>query len=210
MRLQTLKVLNYLDHPLTGPYFVVFVANWAYLRHYINLSMIASLLPPAEYTLRVPQFLITNLPTSVVPISIAAAKYTFVTGQFSTIGPYELNWETEQTKCFLANCISFSLLATLQAVNLFWFALILRILYRFLFGTAVKDDRSEEEGEGEIEDVQDAREQAKHVYGISNGEKPPGIELNGRPVNDGDDYFGAKDEEKEQVAVKSGVRSRRR
>ena len=204
-------MLNYLDHSLTGPYFVVFVANWAYLRHYINLKMIGSLLPPIEYTLRVPQFLTSNLPTSLLPVGLAAAKTTFTTGQFSTIGPYELDWETEQTKCFLANCISFGLLATLQAVNLFWFALILRILYRFLFGSAVKDDRSEEEGEAEIEDAQDARQQAKQVYGVANGKKPPEIELNGKPVEGGEDYFGVKEEEeKQKVPVKNGARSKRR
>ncbi|KAH7326426.1 TLC domain-containing protein [Stachybotrys elegans] len=37
------KVLNYLDHWSTGPYFFVFMCTWIYLRHYINLKIIWSL-----------------------------------------------------------------------------------------------------------------------------------------------------------------------
>ena len=33
------------------------------------------------------------------------------------IGPYELNWETEQYKCWIAQYITFGLLASLQAEN---------------------------------------------------------------------------------------------
>ncbi|CRK25219.1 hypothetical protein BN1723_013550, partial [Verticillium longisporum] len=62
--LATSKLLNYIDHPLTGPYFAVFMFVWIYLRHYINLRIIWSLLT-----------------------------------EFQTIGPFELNWATEQYKC---------------------------------------------------------------------------------------------------------------
>ena len=64
-----------------------------------------------------------------------------------------------------------------------------------------------------MEDAQDARQKAKEVYGVADGEKPlgtPGIELNGHPVEDGDEYFGVKKQEEEKVAVKSGIRGKRR
>ncbi|KAJ0166070.1 Sphingosine N-acyltransferase LAG1 [Colletotrichum tanaceti] len=64
---------------------------------------------------------------------------------FSTVGPYELNWETEQYKCPLSNTITFALLAALQALNLFWLGCLLRGAYRFVFLGVAKDDRSEDE-----------------------------------------------------------------
>ncbi|RDA91069.1 hypothetical protein CP533_3050, partial [Ophiocordyceps camponoti-saundersi (nom. inval.)] len=41
--LATSKVLNYIDHPLVGPYFFLFMCVWIYMRHYINLRIILSL-----------------------------------------------------------------------------------------------------------------------------------------------------------------------
>lgn len=70
-------------------------------------------------------------------------------GEFETIGPYELNWETQQYKCLLSQCITFGLLAALQAVNLFWYVLIIRIALRFLFKGDAKDTRSDDEEEEE-------------------------------------------------------------
>lgn len=46
--LATSKTLNYLDHALTGPYFVLFMLVWIYLRHVINLKIIWSLLTEFE------------------------------------------------------------------------------------------------------------------------------------------------------------------
>lgn len=40
---QTSKTLNYLDHPLTGPYYFTFMVVWIYLRHYLNLRILISL-----------------------------------------------------------------------------------------------------------------------------------------------------------------------
>ncbi len=40
---QTSKTLNYLDHPLTGPYYATFMGVWIYMRHYLNLRIIYSL-----------------------------------------------------------------------------------------------------------------------------------------------------------------------
>ncbi|KAL8371344.1 hypothetical protein RB595_001255 [Gaeumannomyces hyphopodioides] len=115
--LATAKLLNYIDHVLMGPYFVTFMGVWIYLRHYINLRIIWSLLT-----------------------------------EFKTIGPYELNWETEQYKCSLSQAISLSLLSSLQALNLFWLFFIVRIAYRFIFSDNVRDDRSEPD-ETEAEDA---------------------------------------------------------
>lgn len=108
---QAAKSLNYINNPLQGPMFGLCIVIWTYLRHYINLRILYSLLT-----------------------------------EFSTVGPYELNWETEQYKCLLSNVITFTLLAGLQAVNLFWLWCLMRNAYRFLFLGIAKDDRSEDEG----------------------------------------------------------------
>lgn len=66
--------------------------------------------------------------------------------EFSTVGPYQLNWDTEQYKCALSNIITFTLLAGLQTVNLYWLWCLMRNAYRFLVLGIAKDDRSEDEG----------------------------------------------------------------
>ncbi|KAL8959466.1 MAG: hypothetical protein Q9183_005630, partial [Haloplaca sp. 2 TL-2023] len=43
-----------------------------------------------------------------------------ITTTFTTVGPYVLNWETQQYKCWISQYITFSLLAALQAMNVFW------------------------------------------------------------------------------------------
>lgn len=73
--------------------------------------------------------------------------------EFKTVGPYELNWETQQYKCELAFYITFSLLASLQALNLFWWFFIVRIAYRFVVYQTADDDRSEAE-ESEPEEIE--------------------------------------------------------
>lgn len=73
--------------------------------------------------------------------------------EFRTVGPFELNWETQQYKCLLSQVITSSLLASLQALNLFWLFFIVRIAYRFVFNQGLEDDRSEaEEEEAEEEE----------------------------------------------------------
>ncbi|KAI0431391.1 TLC domain-containing protein [Xylaria sp. FL1042] len=42
--LATSKSLNYIDSPLKGPYFTLCIVFWVYLRHYINLKILASIL----------------------------------------------------------------------------------------------------------------------------------------------------------------------
>jgi acyl-CoA-dependent ceramide synthase len=63
--------------------------------------------------------------------------------EFKTVGPYELDWATEQYKCWISHYISTALLASLQALNLFWLFFILRIAYRYVFFQDLEDDRSD-------------------------------------------------------------------
>jgi very-long-chain ceramide synthase len=65
--------------------------------------------------------------------------------EFKTVGPYELNWATEQYKCSISHYISTALLASLQCLNIFWLYYILRIAYRFLLTNVAQDDRSDDE-----------------------------------------------------------------
>jgi acyl-CoA-dependent ceramide synthase len=69
--------------------------------------------------------------------------------EFKTVGPYVLNWEEEQYKCELSHWISLVLLGGLQALNLFWGFLILRVAWRFGVKGELADERSEDEGEEE-------------------------------------------------------------
>lgn len=72
--------------------------------------------------------------------------------EFKTVGPYELNWETQQYKCSLSNGIVFGLLGSLQLLNLVWLWWILRVAYRIVVYNIVEDDRSETE-ESEVEEM---------------------------------------------------------
>lgn len=112
------KSLNYAAHPTQGPTFALCIAVWMYLRHYLNLRILYSMLPGAE---------------------------------FSTVGPYTLDWDAEQYKCPLANIIAYSLLMSLQLLNLFWLYCLLRSAYRLVFLGIAKDDRSDAEEEKEID-----------------------------------------------------------
>lgn len=77
--------------------------------------------------------------------------------EFSTVGPFELNWETQQYKCWISQYITFGLLFSLQAVNLFWLFLILRIAKNYVFSHVAADERSEDE-DTEVEDVKERKE----------------------------------------------------
>ncbi|KAI9672440.1 MAG: hypothetical protein M1829_004519 [Trizodia sp. TS-e1964] len=109
------KSLNYIDSPIIGPFFAIFVCVWVYMRHYINIRILLSILI-----------------------------------EFPTVGPFTMDWEAQQYKCRLSQVITFSLLATLQAVNLFWTFLILRIAKNIVFNSAFVDERSEDEDEEEV------------------------------------------------------------
>ena len=96
--------------------------------------------------------------------------------EFETVGPFELNWETQQYKCRLAQVIAFSLLASLQAVNLFWSYQIIRVARNYVFQKAWQDVRSDnEEDEEDIE----TRVEEKNPQS-ANG---PTMLINGKPMN---------------------------
>ncbi|CRK48162.1 hypothetical protein BN1723_001419 [Verticillium longisporum] len=76
----------------------------------------------------------------------------FVAFYTVTIGPFELNWATEQYKCRISQVITLGLLSFLQALNLFWLFFIVRIAYRFLRDSKATDDRSEDEDD-ELEEL---------------------------------------------------------
>ncbi|KAJ5894747.1 hypothetical protein N7495_006438 [Penicillium taxi] len=97
--------------------------------------------------------------------------------EFRTVGPFELNWETQQYKCWISQYITFGLLASLQAVNLFWLFLILRILANYVFNNITKDERSDDEEE--IEEEAEAKTDVAVATGIEN--KAPQVLINGEP-----------------------------
>lgn len=77
--------------------------------------------------------------------------------EFRTVGPFDLNWETQQYKCWISQYITFGLLFSLQAVNLFWLFLILRIAKNYVFSHVAQDERSEDE-DSDTEDVKQKKQ----------------------------------------------------
>ena len=100
---------------------------------------------------------------------------------FRTVGPFELNWDTQQYKCWISQYITFTLLASLQALNLFWLYLIFRIAYRILFGEAAKDVREEgEDTEDEAAIQSPAKNQdAAFSSAVEANQRENGLKLNG-------------------------------
>ncbi|KAI1382666.1 longevity assurance proteins LAG1/LAC1 [Hypoxylon trugodes] len=90
--------------------------------------------------------------------------------EFRTVGPYGIDWETEQYKGLLSNVVTFGLLAMLQALNLFWLYCLLRNAYRFIFHGIAKDDRSEDE-EPEVDITQQKASASKNEAFASAMEK---------------------------------------
>ncbi|KAJ5081477.1 hypothetical protein NUU61_009741 [Penicillium alfredii] len=125
------KSLHYMGTDLVIPFYAISVGAWIYLRHYLNLHILYSLLT-----------------------------------DFRTVGPYELNWETQQYKCWISNIITFTLLAVLQSLNLFWLYCLLRSAWRLFVHGEKKDDRSEED-ESELE-MERKMEKEKHLL-VGNG-----------------------------------------
>ncbi|EGX96311.1 ceramide synthase membrane component (LAG1), putative [Cordyceps militaris CM01] len=91
--------------------------------------------------------------------------------EFRTVGPFELNWETQQYKCWISQYITTALLTSLQALNLFWLFYILRIAYRFVRDSNATDDRSDDEDEDTT--LAEDRKLSVPILTI-NGEKPNG------------------------------------
>ncbi|RLV91626.1 Sphingosine N-acyltransferase LAG1 [Spathaspora sp. JA1] len=120
--LATSKTLNYLNSPITGPFFVVFIGVWVYLRHYLNLKILWSVLT-----------------------------------EFRTVGEWELNWDTQQYKCYISQPITFGLIFALQLVNIYWLFLIFRILYRYIYVGVTEDERSDDEDESEVSSEEESK-----------------------------------------------------
>ncbi|OQD76490.1 hypothetical protein PENDEC_c004G04339 [Penicillium decumbens] len=104
--------------------------------------------------------------------------------EFRTVGPFELNWETQQYKCWISQYITFALLASLQAVNLFWLFLILRILANYIFNSVTKDERSEDEDEEE--ELEADTTKASLASGVESNQEnqAPQVLVNGEPATE--------------------------
>ncbi|KAK7908329.1 longevity assurance proteins LAG1/LAC1 [Apiospora marii] len=89
--------------------------------------------------------------------------------EFRTVGPYEMDWEAGQFKCLLSNVITGTLLASLQALNLFWLFFIIRIAYRFAFAGVAKDDRSDGDDSEEEEEVAASLKEKDEAAPLLNG-----------------------------------------
>jgi hypothetical protein len=140
------------------------MASWIYLRHYHNLRILSSMLPLAspfpdhvtEQLASITTKVITSAHTSLSPIlppsaaaslaAYAARLHTWLNtpSQYASVGPFALNWDAQQYKSPLSQWITFALLAALQAVNVFWCALMFRVLWRGVrtLGRERVDERS--------------------------------------------------------------------
>ena len=85
---------------------------------------------------------------------------------FRTVGPFDLNWETQQYKCSLSQYITFTLLACLQSINLFWLFFIVKIAVNVVFSDVIKDVRSDDEEE---EDFADSKKGLQATDGSASG-----------------------------------------
>lgn len=106
---------------------------------------------------------------------------------FRTIGPFELNWETQQYKCWISQYITFSLIAVLQGINIFWLYFILRVAFNVVYRDVKKDVRSDDE-EDEEEDESEGKgkkklgeEQIEGVEKVEAGKEEVVVVANGRP-----------------------------
>lgn len=107
------------------------------------------------------------------------------------MGPFELDWDAGQYKCWISQYITFSLLASLQAVNIFWLYLILRIAKRYVFNSDMRDDRSDdEEEENEATQETSKSENGIQANGVStslqNGQNGSSISKRGKKGADDD------------------------
>ncbi|KAE9977231.1 hypothetical protein BLS_001562 [Venturia inaequalis] len=220
--LATSKLLNYIEAPIVIPYFMIFLSAWAYLRHFINLRILSSMIPlPLPFPDAVNAQIHTTLgfagnltstgfglaspvlnPIASVSASLFPATANLISKApsmvvewfntpptFQTIGPYDLNWETQQYKCWISQWIVFSMLLALQLVNLFWFFLILRILWRLVasWGEVVEDDRSDADDSVEgTEDRKDELDTMRKEQGAIGELEKPALLVNGIPLPEGE------------------------
>ena len=116
--------------------------------------------------------------------------------EFRTVGPFELNWETQQYKCWISQYITFSLLVCLQAVNLFWLFLILRIAKNFVFAKDLADERSDDEEEEEEEPKTLVKGPTKALESSKINRSKPIVLVNGEPVERETDPDGVRERKK--------------
>ena len=132
----------------------------------------------------------TNSPLIVPYFSLFMAIWTYLRHyinlvilyatltEFRTVGPFELNWETQQYKCWISQYITFALLACLQSINLLWLFFIVRVAYNIAFAKILKDVRSDdEESEGEKDGERGQLSTAEHE---GNHKKANGRVANGQ------------------------------
>lgn len=115
----------------------------------------------------------------------------------------------EQYKCWISQYITFGLLASLQAVNLFWGFLILKIAKNYMMSGAPEDVRSDDEDE---EDEAEGGQTEKKLLEAKTGmetDKPVLLQLNGKPL-EGHEDEEKKKQKKVKQAVPQGVRERRK
>ncbi len=100
--------------------------------------------------------------------------------EFRTVGPFELNWETQQYKCWISQYITFALLASLQSLNIVWLFFIVRIAYKIAFAKVIQDVRSDDEDteeekeseQGQIDSPELEAKKKKPNGKIANGKAP--------------------------------------
>lgn len=73
---------------------------------------------------------------------------------FKSLGSWELSWANDTYKSALSRNVAVVLLGGLQAINLFWFYLIIRIAFNIVFRANVSDVREEGEDSEEDEPVE--------------------------------------------------------
>lgn len=201
---------------------MIFLGAWAYLRHFINLRILSSMIPlplpfPDAVNAQIHNTLgfagnltssgfglaspvlnpIASVSASLFPeaanlvskIPSTVVDWFNTPPTFQTIGPYELNWETQQYKCWISQWIVFFMLLALQLVNLFWFFLILRILWRLVasWGEVVEDDRSDADDSVEgTEDRKDELDSLRKEQGAIGELEKPALLVNGIPLPEGE------------------------
>lgn len=109
------KCVNYVSEDASAPFFAFFVLVWTYMRHYLNLKILYSVW--TEFDL-VPEWART---TDFEP------------------------WKETGLLAWWIQPIIFASIFFLQLINLFWYFLILRILFRALFSKSLSDERSDED-----------------------------------------------------------------
>ena len=154
--------------PLPNP--ILYAIHDRYPSIYHTIS--SSAFPLASY------FFPSNPIPSHSPNITESALFPGWKAEFATVGPYNLDWDGQQYKCWISQLVTFTLLAILQAVNLFWLFLILRIAFRLVAskGEVKKDERSDDE-DSDVdaeENESSAKEQA---------DAAPALLVNGKPLD---------------------------